>query len=990
MSNTSQVTMYQNATKVAAGNIAGKDAPGGKKQEFTFIASTAGNTTFVTSKVRAANDIQGEINTTGVFSDLAVNGNGLFVVSDSVSGETSFSRRADFRQDQEGTWVNGANQALKGWKLDDRGNVPQGSSSLSSLETLNFASTKGKPVATSILSLALNLNADQEALSGKGVNLKLSVAGMNAAKKIDDIIFPEKISSASVDLGDTFTFKSSDGSQVRKVTFGGMVIGKAPVNSTLGKIYGANTVNSTFVFPTPAALGDLQSGHQLRISVAGEIYTFTAVSGSENAANKTFNTINGLAAAINKVSALKASIDPQGRLYIAPVKADASVTFSNGNGGGIKEALGLIDLAASSGGVIRFNSLGSLRDAVNFDHTTYSLKSTLDGKNLKINSLLATSTFDITPSSLGVHAINKATINPANTEAGRATCYITAPGHTLVAGDLVNISGLTNGNLPDGIYSVGTAGINGFTIGLINNGSVFPAVGAAPVLALGNATWQKAGGEVFANQTGAITTTAGGGGPQDITITLAAHGLVVDDVIYTQGGLYNDGTNDVVLSAGYYRVSASAANTFVIKAVNGVAGTVYPVATSVTFRKIGSAAAGLPLAATGTFNTKVFSTNALGTNTVNYFIGTNHTYNIGDTITFNGLDATTGLVIDGITINNNVPYKVTTVDPSGFITFQAITGTATAGAQNSAYGAGAGLTPATIRVNNSSQLMQYFSLDPNQLHFDKAYDAASADKNMSEAVNGTSYFSSTQTYSVPVKIFDSLGDEYVLMLSFAKLQSNEWAVELTAQKDSNGEYEVTNTTTSNGLIRSGTIKFDSDGKLQSTPGLDAPITVTRNNGSAANELTFDWANVLSDITSGSVTQNKNANNIDIIQNNGRGAGTLTKLEVASNGDVIGTFDSGETQKLYRIPIATFNNVNGLTAGSDGTFQISKDSGDLLLKPAGSGGAGKIISGALEMSNVDYIEELMKAKDYSIAMQTNMRVIALESDNAKTILAELRG
>ena len=126
---------------------------------------------------------------------------------------------------------------------------------------------------------------------------------------------------------------------------------------------------------------------------------------------------------------------------------------------------------------------------------------------------------------------------------------------------------------------------------------------------------------------------------------------------------------------------------------------------------------------------------------------------------------------------------------------------------------------------------------------------------------------------------------------------------------------------------------------------------------------------------------KNPNNVEIVQSDGQAAGTLLKLEVDPNGFIIGTFDSGESRKLYQVPIAIFANVNGLVAGANGTFEISRESGELLLKQAGVGGI-------LEASNVDTTEELLKVQELGNTIRANARVAATEFKNISTVLNEL--
>ena len=996
MSKGTTVTMFSKSNETLASNVGAKEAWGHKKRENlfinSFIGTNAGGVSYVNSKTRSTNDVQGKIINTGVVSDLAIDGAGLLVVSDTTTGPAKFTRRGDFRQDELGFWKNGSDQLLRAWKLDRDENLPQGASTLESLESVNFANAKGDPVATTIVSIAMNLNSDQEALRGNGVDAILNRTNLNATNNIDNILFPEKLGASSLSLGDEFNFKSSDGI-ARTLTFGGMVLARRPDAATDSTIFGATGPNVKFTF-LPTAGATLAANHQLRITVAGQAYLFTATPVAESPANGTFNTIQGLANAINRINSLKAEVDKDGRLYIAPKKPNDGIVFDDVGGGSIVNELGLTNLLQAANGVTRFNSLASLKEAVNVNQAVNSLKATIEGKDLKITSLLATSSLNVTASSLGVNAITRATINPGTSEVGRATCFISAPGHTLVAGDFVKITGLANALVPDGVYSVGVINPNGFTIGLINDGSAFPAANAAPALVPGaNSSWQKIAGQTFPTLAGNITLAVNGGGPRAITITTgAAHNLVVNDVIYVNGGTYHLLGDDIILPAGYYRVTVqAAANTFQITAVDVTAGGAYPAAVGVNFHKVGTAVGGLPLAATGTFNTNIFDT-VNASSIVNYHIGTSHTYKVGENITFTGIVNPPALVINNITISNNVPYKITAVNAAaGTISFESKTAGVgpNAGATNFIPYAAATLG---LRVNNGSQLMKYFSINPDKVTYDATYNAANADKNLSASLNSVANFASNLTYSVPITVYDSLGSSYTLLLYFAKLDNNKWAIELTTKKDKDGVFEVNNViANANGLLKQGIIQFDTDGKLLGIPeGFREAIPVQHNNGSALGNITIDWDNALSKITSGTVSQTKNPNNVEIIQGNGQGAGTLTKLEISSDGYIIGTFNTGETRKLYKVPMAIFANVNGLIASGNGTFDISRESGELLLKEAGVGGAGRTLGGVLEASNVDTTEELLKVQELSNTIRANARVASIDNENFRNVLSELRG
>jgi flagellar hook-basal body protein len=990
------VTMYSKANETPANNIAAKNSWGHKKQESLFINSFvgtgSGGVSYVNSKTRSTNDQQGTIINTGVTSDIGIDGSGLLVVSDSADGVAKYTRRGDFRQDELGYWKNGSDQLLKAWKLDGQGNLPQNSSLLSSMEAVNFANTKGLPVQTSVISIAMNLNADQAALRGSGVDAVMNRTGLNSGTSVTDILFPEMLGNSGLKIGDTFEFTSTPpGGTAKSVEFGGMAMAKRPDDASSTTIFGATGAGRGFTFAAPGTLavpGVLLSGQKITISVSGgATYTFTAMQGQESAANKTFNTINGLAAAINKISALQARVDDTGRLYIGATNANKGITFANNGGGNIVEELSLANVADTTAGVERFNSLRTLRDAVNKNQAVNSLLATIENRDIKISSLLSTSEFTIQGKSLGKNAISEAKINPKNTQAGRATVAIGAPGHDLKAGDLVRLEGALHATVPNGVYTVGTADSNGFTVSVINNVTAnFPAVGAQPVLNVANASWQKIPGQTFDSKPGQITASVVGV-PNTTNIVSNAHGLLVNDVVYIDGGKYHVGGNDIVIPAGYYHVTAVAnVNNFTINPTSVAVAVIYPAADSLNFRKIGSTAGGAFAAgAVETFNTTIMTTSVnkdASTAIVKYYIGKNSGYSVGDVLTLSGLGGPQ--VIDGVTLNDKIQYKITSVDnANGFVEF-AVIGQQAVNGNGTDFKKYSDVPFAPIRTNNYSRFFEYFNIDQEKSAYEKIYDPSNADKNL---ISGS--FDSNLTFSHPLTVYDSLGSAYTIILYFAKLDDNKWSVEVAAQQDANGVFDIDNILTENGLLRSGTINFDTNGSLQGTlQGFADPIVIKRNNGSAQGSINIDWNNLLSDIKSGTVSQAKNPNNVEIVQSDGQAAGTLLKLEVDANGFVIGTFDSGETRKLYQIPLALFANVNGLVAGSNGTYEISRESGELLLKMAGVGGAGRTLGGVLEASNVDVTEELLKVQELGNTIRANARVTSSEFKNVATILNEL--
>ena len=78
-----------------------------------------------------------------------------------------------------------------------------------------------------------------------------------------------------------------------------------------------------------------------------------------------------------------------------------------------------------------------------------------------------------------------------------------------------------------------------------------------------------------------------------------------------------------------------------------------------------------------------------------------------------------------------------------------------------------------------------------------------------------------------------------------------------------------------------------------------------------------------------------------------------------DGLITALFDNGETRPVFKIPIATFVNVNELGSRTGNVFNSTQASGDPTLRSANSGPAGAITQSALEASTVDIGEEFTK-------------------------------
>jgi flagellar hook protein FlgE len=75
--------------------------------------------------------------------------------------------------------------------------------------------------------------------------------------------------------------------------------------------------------------------------------------------------------------------------------------------------------------------------------------------------------------------------------------------------------------------------------------------------------------------------------------------------------------------------------------------------------------------------------------------------------------------------------------------------------------------------------------------------------------------------------------------------------------------------------------------------------------------------------------------------------------------VIARFSNGASAKLYKLPMVTFSNPNGLQEVSGTAYSENELSGEENLREAGKGGAGFLETSTIESSNVDLADEFAK-------------------------------
>ncbi len=229
-----------------------------------------------------------------------------------------------------------------------------------------------------------------------------------------------------------------------------------------------------------------------------------------------------------------------------------------------------------------------------------------------------------------------------------------------------------------------------------------------------------------------------------------------------------------------------------------------------------------------------------------------------------------------------------------------------------------------------------------------------------------------------VQVFDSLGSARNINLSFLKNPTTlTWDVEVYADLN---EVEVGDHP--DGLLASGQVSFGGDGTLASNsvipvypaavPGQPIGINWLDTNGAGDSSIELDLGNIGE---ANGLSQFASSYNVIFTNQNGADVGQLDGVSVDEDGYVNASFSNGESQQLYKLPVATFFNPLALSPQTGNVYAETNFSGTFNLHEAGLGGSGTISPGSLEAANVDLADEFTKMIVTQRAYSANARVIS---------------
>jgi flagellar hook protein FlgE len=217
-----------------------------------------------------------------------------------------------------------------------------------------------------------------------------------------------------------------------------------------------------------------------------------------------------------------------------------------------------------------------------------------------------------------------------------------------------------------------------------------------------------------------------------------------------------------------------------------------------------------------------------------------------------------------------------------------------------------------------------------------------------------------------MEVFDQAGVAHTMTLTFERQADDSWTITPSIPP-------------ADGTVLSAPItglRFNDDGSPIALAQLDSTISLSITGQTAVQDVELDLGE---DGAFTGMTQFGADGEIVVTEQDGYGAGELAELAVDADGSISGLYTNGESRVLGAMGIATFINPEGLTHTGDNLYAASLNSGPVNLGAGNSGGAGRVVGGSLENSNVDTAEQFVHLIEAQRGFQANARVITAQNE-----------
>ena len=243
----------------------------------------------------------------------------------------------------------------------------------------------------------------------------------------------------------------------------------------------------------------------------------------------------------------------------------------------------------------------------------------------------------------------------------------------------------------------------------------------------------------------------------------------------------------------------------------------------------------------------------------------------------------------------------------------------------------------------------------------------------------------TSNLSSDTQIYDPSGTAHQLQTSWTQTSTDNWTMTVSSPD---------NTAGGSTTIGSLPVSFNADGRLASlgvgTGALSntsstsaATVQISPNFGSGTQPITLSLGTFG---TTTGVTQFAGSNyTITSAAQDGAIGGSFTGVEADSDGNIVANYDNGRSVTIAQVPLTTFANADALQRQNGEAYTATQNSGAAQTGSLGQNGAGTLVIGSTESSNVDLASQLSQLIVAQQAYGANAKVITTANELLTTTL-----
>ena len=298
-------------------------------------------------------------------------------------------------------------------------------------------------------------------------------------------------------------------------------------------------------------------------------------------------------------------------------------------------------------------------------------------------------------------------------------------------------------------------------------------------------------------------------------------------------------------------------------------------------------------------------------------------------------------------------------------------------------------------VNSAGEYLNGWAVDPatgavntgtlTPIQVGQTHYAPAATSNVALIANVPATPTSGSNLSSQTEIYDSTGSQHALQTSWVQNSTDNWTLSFSSPDNIAG-----GSTTIGGVA----VTFNPNGTLASLGATTGAATVTGSATNAAVQISPDFGAGAQPITLGlgtfgaanGVTQFAGTDYaITSATQDGTAPGSFTGITADSHGNVVADFDNGRSVTIAQVPLVTFQNADALQRENGQAFSATQGAGTAQVEHLNQNGAGGVVVGSTESSNVDIASQLSQLIVAQQAYGANAKVITTANELLTTTL-----